>query len=87
MEEDVDDGDDRVEVRPGDGREDEDEDCQAEGRRKGVLQQLQAGVAGREALRGDSGADDDDGESGAAEELAGQGARGGVHARGPFGHA
>ncbi len=76
---DVDEGDDGVEVSAGDGREDEDQDGQPERGGDGVLEQLQADVGGGQALRGDAGADDDRGESRAAEELADGSAQGRAH--------
>jgi hypothetical protein len=55
----VDQRDDRVEVRARDGPEHEDDREQARGGGSGVLQQLEADVAGRELLGRDARADDD----------------------------
>jgi len=62
-------GDHGVEVRAGQGREDQDDDGEAERGGGGVLQQLQPGVGGREALGHDPGADDEGDEQPGAEEL------------------
>ena len=65
-------GDHGVEVRAGDRPEQQDQHRQAQERRGGVLEQLQADVAGREALSCDAGADDDGDEQGGADQLCGQ---------------
>ena len=65
----VDERDDRVEVRAGDRAEHEDDRVEPGGGRRGVLEQLEADVVWREALRGDPGADHDRGEKRRAEEL------------------
>ena len=65
----VDQRDDRVEVSAGDRAEDEDEGEEARGRRGRVLEELQAGVAGRELRRGDPRADHRGGQESRAEEL------------------
>jgi hypothetical protein len=56
---------------PGHRREDEDEDGETERGGERVLEELQAGIGGGEALGRDAGADDDRGEACAAEELPG----------------
>jgi hypothetical protein len=71
----VDQRDDRVEVRSGDRAEHEDEGEEPGRRRRRVLEQLQAGVAGRERGGGDPRADHRRGEEGGAEELGKQAPR------------
>ena len=71
----VDERDDRVEVPAGDGPEHEDDREQARGGGGGVLEQREAGVVGRELLRGDARADHERGEERGAEELGEQPAR------------
>ena len=56
----IDEGHDRVEVRAGDGTEHEDQPDERGSSRGGVLEQLEAGVARREAGGHDAGADDGD---------------------------
>jgi len=65
----IDQRDDRVEVGAGDRPEHEDEGEQARRRRSSALQELEAGVAGRELGGGDPGADHRRGEERGAEEL------------------
>jgi hypothetical protein len=67
--------DDRVEVRAGHRPEHQDDREQPGRGRRRVLQQLQAGVPGRQPLGGDARADDDRAEERAAEELRGESAR------------
>ena len=65
----VDQRDDRVEVPAGDGAEHEDDREQAGSGGRGVLEQREPGVVGRELARGDAGADHDGREERGAEVL------------------
>ena len=70
----VDEGDHRVEMRPRDRAEHQDDGVEPGGGGRRVLEQLEPDVARRELLGGDARADDDGGQEGAAEQLGDQAA-------------